>query len=73
MPQLMPAGDEVIVPVPVLLAVSVYVLIVNVAVTVRAWLIVTVQVPVPEHAPPQPVNVHPVVGVCDRLTTVPWL
>jgi hypothetical protein len=40
-----------------LLAVSVYLLSVNVALTDCAAVIVTEQAPVPEHAPPQPVNV----------------
>jgi hypothetical protein len=43
----------------------------NVAVT--AWLefIVTVQPPVPEHAPDHPANVDPAAGVAVSVTTVP--
>ena len=43
----------------------------NVAVTVRAWDIVTVQVPVPEHAPLQPPNVEPDAAEAVSVTTVP--
>ena len=45
----------------------------NVAVTLRAWVMLTVQVPVPEHDPLQPVKVEPVVGVAVRVTLVPVL
>ena len=44
---------------------------VNVAVTDRAWLIVTTQVPDPEHAPDQPVNDEPAAGAAVNVTTVP--
>jgi len=43
----------------------------NVAVTVRACDIVTTQLPVPAHAPLQPVNASPASGVATRVTTVP--
>src|SRR5947207_5665704 len=43
----------------------------NVAVTDRATFIVTVQLPVPEQAPPQPANVASENGVAVRDTTVP--
>ena len=43
----------------------------NVAVTDRFEFIVTVQVPVPEHAPDHPANVEPVFGVAVSATTVP--
>jgi len=46
------------------------VLSVNVAVTLRAMFIVTVQVPSPIQAPPQPANVEPVDGVVVSVTTV---
>src|SRR5277367_5813126 len=44
---------------------------VKVATTLCAALMVTTQVPVPEHAPDQPANVEPVLGVAVRVTTVP--
>ena len=45
------------------------------AVTSRAFFIVTLQVPVPPHAPDQPANLEPPVGVAARDTLVPdlWL
>jgi hypothetical protein len=44
----------------------------NVAVTDRSALIPTVQVvPVPEHAPLQPVNVEPLVATAVSVTLVP--
>ena len=76
----MPGGSLVIVPVPppALTTVRVRIvgvdeLFVNCAVTLRAWLIVTVQVPVPEQpAPDQPANVEPSLpGVAVNVTTVP--
>jgi hypothetical protein len=71
----MPDGAEVTVPVPVPSTVrsSAYDRIVNVAVTFCAWVIVTTQVPVPEHpAPDQPVKVESAAGVAVRVTSVPW-
>src|SRR5262245_240721 len=74
-PQLMPAGELVIVPLPVpaLLTVSANEDgSANVAVTVRAALIGTVQVlAVPAQAPLQPVNVEPAAGAAVRVTAVP--
>jgi len=73
-PQLMPAGELVTVPLPVpaLLTVSAKDDCTNVAVTVVAAFRVTTQVPVPEQPPPlQPVNVEPVCGDAVRVTTVP--
>jgi hypothetical protein len=43
----------------------------NVAVTLLACVTVTVQVPVPLHAPLQPVKVDPVAGVAVNVTFVP--
>ena len=44
----------------------------NVAVTVRSELIVTTQVPIPEHPPPtQPANTEPPDGVAVKVATVP--
>ena len=57
-------------PVPAFVTVSVR-SATNVAVTERAALIVSVQPPVPEHAPDQPANLEPAAGVALRLTTVP--
>jgi hypothetical protein len=44
---------------------------VKLAVTLVAAFIVTVQEPVPVHAPLQPVKVEPFAGVADRVTLVP--
>jgi hypothetical protein len=44
---------------------------VKVAVTDRAWLIVTLQVPVPEQAPDQPANDEPLAGVAVSTTPAP--
>ena len=74
-PQLMPAGDDVTVPVPlpVFLTLRPYLrlLRVKVALTVFAASMVTRQAPVPEHAPPQPVKIDPGELVAVRLTIVP--
>jgi len=43
----------------------------KVAVTPWAAVIVTVQLPVPLQAPPQPVKVDPAAGVVARVTEVP--
>jgi hypothetical protein len=70
----MPAGDELTVPVPLpfLVTSSRYVLSVKVAVTFLAWVIETVQVPVPVQPPPdQAVKVDPVPGVAVRTTSSP--
>ncbi|MBK7002904.1 MAG: hypothetical protein IPH35_24065 [Rhodoferax sp.] len=45
----------------------------NVAVTLCAAVILTVQLPVPLHAPPQPVKVLPVAEVAVRVTLVSLL
>ena len=67
----------VILPLPLALTVSVAfpeLPPVNEAVTVCELLIVTLQVvAVPLHAPPQPENVAPVLGVSVSVTTVPGL
>jgi hypothetical protein len=66
-PQTIPAGLLVTVPGPVLEIVSVKTAS-NVAVTVRAAVIDTTQVPVPEHAPDQPVKRAPAIGVAVSAT-----
>ena len=75
-PQLIPAGALVTVPLPVpaLPTVSVKVWAVcgvKVAVTVVAALMLTVHVPVPVHAPVQPLKVEPAAGVAVNVTVVP--
>jgi hypothetical protein len=40
----------------------------NRALTLRAWSILTVQLPVPVHAPLQPAKTDPAEGVADRVT-----
>ena len=72
-PQLIPAGMLVTTPVPVPARVTVRVSVVtdwlNEAVTELLALIVTLQAPVPLHAPDQPLKVEPVAGV-DRVPEV---
>lgn len=58
-------------PVPALLMVSVEVRRLKVAVTARAADIVTVQLPVPLHAPLQPLKAEPVAEEAVSVTTVP--
>ncbi len=77
-PQSIPAGLEVTVPLPVpdLLteSVKVWACWVNVAVTAVAAFMVTTHEPVPEQPPPlQPVNVDPPAGLAVSVTTVPVL
>jgi hypothetical protein len=75
LPQLMPDGEEVTVPVPVPARVTVRVwvvaLVLKVAVTDRAAVIETVQVPVPVQAPLQPANVEPLAAEAVSVTEVP--
>ena len=73
-PQLIPAGELVTVPLPgpAVATVRAKVWRVKVAVTVVAAEMVTVQEPVPEQPPPlQPEKVEPVAGVAVRVTAVP--
>jgi hypothetical protein len=72
-PQLMPAGELVIVPdpVPLFVAVSAKVCRLNVAVTDFAAVIDTVHAPVPVQAPLQPANVEPAAAVGVSVTDVP--
>jgi hypothetical protein len=77
-PQLIPAGVLVTVPVPLPDSVTVNVSLLatdaaKVAVAERLPLTVTVQVPVPLHAPDHPVNVELAAGVAVRVTLVPSL
>jgi len=72
-PQEIPDGvlTTVPVPAPALVRVSVSGCRANVAVTEVAALMVTVQVPVPEQPPLQPLNVEPATGAAVNVTTVP--
>jgi hypothetical protein len=78
-PQLMLQWVTVPVPGPALLTLSVYfgtgLLIATpvskVAVTLCAWFMLTVQAPVPEQAPPQPLKVLPESAVAVSVTLVP--
>jgi hypothetical protein len=72
-PQSMPLGELVTVPPPdpSLETVSVR-FATKVAPTLCAWLIVTLQEPVPEHTPDHPVNTEVESGVAVSVTTVPW-
>jgi hypothetical protein len=75
-PQLIPAGDEVTVPVPLPARVTVAVNVVvpdvlNVAVTARATVIETVHVLVPVQAPLQPANVDPPAAAAVSVTDAP--
>jgi hypothetical protein len=72
-PQLMPAGELVTVPVPAPAFVSVRLKVcnVNVAVTDCAALMVTTQEAVPVHAPLHPVKTEPADGVAVSVTDVP--
>jgi hypothetical protein len=74
-PQLIPAGLLVTVPVPVpaLVTLNLNAGTLNVAVTDFAALIVTLQVPVPVQAPLQPANVEPAVALAVSVATVPLL
>ena len=58
-------------PVPVLLAERVKTCRAKLAVTERAALIVTVQAPVPAHAPLQPLKIDPAAALARRVTGVP--
>ena len=71
-PQLIPEGDDVIVPAPVpaRAVVSEYVFTLNVAVTAVAAVTVVVHVPTPEHAPDHPVKVDPASAVAVSVTRV---
>src|SRR5262245_31053863 len=72
-PQLMPEGELVTVPLPVppLFTVSAKDDRMKVAVTEAAAFIVTTQVPVPVQPPLQPVKVETVAGAAVRVTAVP--
>jgi hypothetical protein len=69
--QLMPKGLLVTDPLPVKLTDNVKVNCTNVAVTICAEFIVTLQVPVPLHAVPQPPNFQPLAGTAVRVTCAP--
>jgi hypothetical protein len=62
------------VPVPDFVTVKLCCVIAKFAVTDLAAVIVTLQVPVPEHPPPdQPVKVYPLFGEAVNVTDVPGL
>jgi len=68
----MPAGLLVTIPAPVPLGVTVRTKVgVKIAVTVVAAETVTVQGPVPLHAPLQPVKTESLLGVAVSVTTAP--
>jgi hypothetical protein len=73
-PQLIPAGLLVTDPEPVPPRVKIKLNVgseLNTAVK-EVWVVsVTVQVPVPEHAPPQPTKVEPALGIADRVILLP--
>ena len=72
-PQVMPGVVEVTVPEPVPTFVTFNVFASeNFAVTDLATLIVTLQTPVPEHGPDQPVNFEPAEAVAVNTTLVPY-
>ena len=70
---MMPAGDELTLPLPAVatLRVNVEALSAKVAVTDRAALITTAQVPLPLQAPVHPENVDPAAGAAVSVTDVP--
>jgi hypothetical protein len=73
-PQLIPAGALVTVPVPVPPFVTVNATafeVLNVAVTIAAAVNVTTQAPLPLHAPLHPAKVEPAAAVCVNVTIVP--
>jgi hypothetical protein len=72
-PQLIPAGEDVTVPEPepARTTVTGKLAFWNVAVTLAAASIVTRHVPVPLHAPDQPVNADSASAVASSATTVP--
>jgi hypothetical protein len=72
-PQSNPPTLEVTVPepVPTLLTVTGKLCAASVAVTLRACVMVTVQSPVPVHAPPQLTNVEPASGMACTVTCAP--
>jgi len=77
LPQLIPLGLELIVPLPVpdltTVKVKFEMEVVKEAVTVMEVDIATVQVPVPIHTPLHPVNELPDAGVAVKVTIAPVL
>jgi hypothetical protein len=71
-PQLIPLGVDVTEPLPLAATVSGYVSSVKVAVAVFSVFMVTTQLPVPVHAPLQPVKVDPAAAVAVSVTAVPF-
>lgn len=71
--QLMPAGLLVTVPDPATVTLTPNAVVSKLAFTSCTAFIVTVQEPVPEQAPLQPVKVELGPGVALKVTEVPWL
>ena len=71
-PQSIPEGELVILPLPTVFTVNID-KGENVAVTCLFEDKVSMQVLLPEQSPPHPVNVVPAAGVAMRVTTVPSL
>src|SRR6202021_1522813 len=69
-PQLIPEGELVTVPLPVSLTESAKACA-NVAVTVSAPFMATTQLPVPLHAPLQPLKIESLAGAAVSVTCVP--
>ena len=69
---MMPEGLLVTVPLPATVTSRAYEICVKVAVTLLLASTVTVQMPVPLHAPLQPVNAEPPAAVAVSVTIVPW-
>jgi hypothetical protein len=70
LPQSIPRGEEVTVPLPALVTVRLKLCKVKLGLALFASSIVTVQLPVPVQAPLQPVKVEPVAAVAVRVTKV---
>jgi len=70
-PQLMPVGVLNTLPLPLTLTLSGKTCSVKLALTLVSAPSATMQVPMPLHAPPQPLNTKPAAGAAVRVTEVP--